>query len=116
MIAVLVISALNFCLILLLTCCSGYRKGIEEDDGFWENYNRYRVFNWLITLSLFAILVLSVPVTYEFVIVMLETIDELQFFQDKMPLLDGCLDDFSIKKAIDVSKTRTFDQLVMHFI
>lgn len=59
---------------------SGYQKGIDEDDGFWENYNRWWRTHLLISFSLFVILVLSIPITYEFVITMFETMDDIEFF------------------------------------
>lgn len=33
-----------------------------------------------------------------------------------MPKLSGCMDEQSIREALAVSKERTFDQLVMHYI
>jgi hypothetical protein len=52
---------------------------------------------------------LFIPVTYEFVMVMLATMSDVKFFQDELPKLDGCIDDFNVKEAIAVSKEKTFD-------
>ena len=79
-IAVLAISIFLIGLVMILTCSSGYQKGIDEDDGFWENYNRWTKSHLFISLSLLVILALSAPISYEFVITMLETMKDKEFF------------------------------------
>ena len=95
---------------------SGYKKGYNEDDGFWEVYDEYRRMAVIMTMLLSTIMVLSVPFTYEVIMVMLETMKDVDFFKNSMPELDGCIDDYNIKEALAVSKEKTFDQLIMIYI
>ena len=111
-----VIAICALILIVLLTVMSGWRKGYNEDDGFWEVYDLYRRSAILMTIMLTAIIILSVPFTYEVVMVMLETMGDIDFFKNTMPELEGCIDDFNIKEALAVSKDKVFDQLIMIYI
>ena len=95
---------------------SGYKKGYNEDDGFWEVYDEYRRMAVIMTMLLSTIMLLSVPFTYEVIMVMLETMKDVDFFKNSMPELDGCIDDYNIKEALAVSKEKTFDQLIMIYI
>ena len=79
-IAAFILSIIGLILICSLTIMSGYRNGPDEDDGFWEVYNAYHSTHMFITLLLFTILILSVPMTIEYVLVMLDTIDDKNFF------------------------------------
>ena len=89
--------------------CSGYRKGPDEDDGFWEVYNLYYRTHMVITLLLFIILVLWVPALYEFIMVLLTTYEEVDFFKNSLPKLSGCIDAYNVKEAIDKGDEKTFD-------
>ena len=51
--------------------CSGYKKGPDEDDGFWEVYNLFWRVHVVISLGILAILLLWIPATYAFVMLML---------------------------------------------
>ena len=97
------ISIFAIILILLLTVLSGWKKGYNEDDGFWEVYDEYRRSAMIMTLMLLAIMILSIPFTYEVVMVMIETLDDIEFFKNAMPKLDGCIDDYNIKEALAIS-------------
>ena len=102
-VAIMVISGLMLSLILVLTMFSGYRKGVDEDDGFWENYWSYQRSHFVISCMLFVILLLYIPVTYEFVTMMLSTMEDVRFFQDDLPILAGCIDEFNVTEAIALS-------------
>lgn len=103
-------------LICLLTMCSGYRKGPDEDDGFWEVYNLYWRSHLMITMIILTIMLLWIPAITAFVRVMLNTMEDVSFFRDELPKLEGCVDAYNVKEAIDKASGQTFDQLVMHFI
>ena len=94
---------------MVISVMSGYKKGYNEDDGFWEVYDEYRRTAFIMTLLLLAIMILSVPFTYEVIMVMLDTLEDVDFFKNSMPKLDGCIDDYNIKEALAVSKEKTFD-------
>ena len=115
-IVALVISICAFLVIAYLTVVSGYKKGINEEDGFWEVYDEYRRTALIVSLMLFAIILLSVPFTYEVIMVMLETMKDVEFFKNSMPKLEGCIDEYNIKEALAVSKDKTFDQLIMIYV
>ena len=91
-VAVFVIAIFAIVLILLLTVLSGWKKGYNEDDGFWEVYDEYRRTAIIMTLMTTAIMILSIPFTYEVVMVMIETMEDIEFFKTSMPKLDGCID------------------------
>lgn len=59
---------------------------------------------------------LTVPVTYEFVMVMFTTMDDIAFFETELPKLKGCVDEYDIKEALDASIESTNDQLILHYI
>ena len=67
-------------IIVALTIMSGYRNGPDEDDGFWEVYDSYSTMHFVISLLLFVLLGLSVPITVEYTFVMLDTLDDKNFF------------------------------------
>jgi len=81
-VAALILAVFLFVLICFLSMCSGYRKGPDEDDGFWEVYNLYWRVHTVITLFLFVILVLWIPALYEFIMVTLTTMEEVDFFKE----------------------------------
>ena len=117
----MIYAALTIACILLLAICmntmaSGYRKGPDEDDGFWEVYNLSWRVNNLITLCLLVITILWLPTTIAFSKIMLATMADVTFFRDDLPKLDGCIDSYNIKEAIDQAQDLTSDQLVMHYI
>jgi len=103
-------------MIVVLAIMSGWRKGFNEDDGFWEVYDLYRRTAIVVTMLLTTIMVLSVPFTYEAINVMLETIGDVDFFKTTMPKLEGCMEEYNIKEALEVSNQKVFDQLVMIYI
>lgn len=76
----LILSILGVLIVCSLTIMSGYRNGPDEDDGFWEVYNEYSSTHVFISLLLLTILFLSVPMTIEYVLVMLDTMDDKDFF------------------------------------
>ena len=115
-IVALVISIATAVIIIVLTVMSGYKKGYNEEDGFWEVYDEYRRMALIVSLLLFAIMLLSVPFTYEVIMVMLETMKDVEFFKNSMPKLEGCIDEYNIKEALAVSKEKTFDQLIMIYV
>ena len=59
---------------------------------------------------------LNVPIIYEYAMVMKYALDDQDFFKTKITTLAGCMDEQVIKEALAVSKSRTFDQLLMHYI
>ena len=59
---------------------------------------------------------MSAPIQVEYTFVMLDTLKDKEFFHNEMPKLDGCMDAESVKEVLELSKERTFDQLIMHFI
>jgi len=81
--------------------CSGYRKGPDEDDEFWDVYNLYWRVHILISFLLFNIVLLWIPATTAFVIVMLNTMEDVEFFSDELPKLEGCISAYNVKEAID---------------
>ena len=101
---------------MFLTCCGGWAKGVDEEDGFWEIYDSFSSSNLLISLALFAILILSAPVTYEFVMVMLNTMEDLEFAKNELPKIDGCLDQYVTTEVLARANEFTNDQLIMHYI
>ena len=117
MIYVALVLACILCLsICLNTMSSGYRKGPDEDDGFWEVYNMQWRLHILITLSLLVITIMWVPTTIAYARLMTATMADVKFFRDDLPKLDGCIDDYNIKEAIDQAKDLTGDQLVMNYV
>ena len=52
------IALVLFVSICLLSMCSGYRKGPDEDDGFWEVYNMYWRTHIVISMCLAVIVAL----------------------------------------------------------
>lgn len=101
---------------MFLTCCGGWAKGVDEEDGFWEIYDSWTTSNLLITLALLVVLVLSAPVTLEFVTVMLNTMEDLEFAKNELPKIDGCLDLYVTTEVLARSNEFTNDQLIMHYI
>jgi len=95
---------------------SGWRKGYNEDDGFWEVYDLYRRTAIILTMLLTAVMILSIPFTYEVVMLMIETMSEIEFFKNTMPKLETCMDEYNIKEVLAVSKDKAFDQLIMIYI
>ena len=93
MYAVFIGSIINTVLILLLTSLSGWRKGPDEDDGFWEVYDSYRSTHILITVFLFVMFCLNIPIGLEYYRVTRATYDDKLFFENEMPKLDGCVDE-----------------------
>ena len=55
------------------------------------------------TVVLTVVMCLIVPVTYEFVMVMLATMEDITFFEIDLPKLQGCIDDYDLKEALDSS-------------
>ena len=88
-----IISIIIIVLILLLTSLSGWRKGPDEDDGFWEVYDSYRNTHILITVLMFGFMCLSVPIQIEYTFVLLDTLKDKEFFQLEMPKLESCMDE-----------------------
>ena len=115
-IVALVISIATALIIIVLTVMSGYKKGYNEEDGFFEVYDEYRRTALIVSLMLLAIMLLSGPFTYEVIMVMLETMKDVDFFKNSMPKLEGCIDEYNIKEALAVSKEKTFDQLIMIYV
>ena len=80
-VAILIISGLMLGLILILTMSSGYRRNEDEvEEGFFDNYGEYRKSHIVISVCLLVILILFIPVTYEFVMVTLATMSDVKFF------------------------------------
>ena len=71
---VFVISAALLALMIFVSCMSAWKKAPDEDDGFWENYDHYWRTHVIITICVFCTALLSIPVTLEYVFVMLETL------------------------------------------
>lgn len=94
---------------MLLTSLSGWRKGPDEDDGFWEVYDSYRNTHYLIAVFLFMLMCLSVPIGLEFSLVLLDTLKDQDFFHNEMPKLEGCVDEQAVKEILALSKEKTFD-------
>ncbi len=68
-------------LVLILTMSSGYRRNEDEiEEGFFDHYGEYSRSHLLISVCLLVILILFIPVTYEFVIVTLATMSDVKFF------------------------------------
>lgn len=111
-----IIAIINLVLILLLTSLSGWRKGPDEDDGFWEVYDSYRNTHILMTVFLIGIMCLSVPIQLEYTFVLLDTLKDKDFFHVELPKLDGCVDEESVKEVLALSKEKTFDQLIMLYL
>ena len=67
-------------------------------------------------MMLTAVMILSIPFTYEVVMLMIETMSEIEFFKNTMPKLETCMDEYNIKEVLAVSKDKAFDQLIMIYI
>lgn len=102
--------------ICFLTMCSGYRKGPDEEDGFWEVYNLYVRTHMVITLFIIIILILWIPTIIIIIKLFVYTLNDVKFFRDDLPKLDGCINEFSIKEALDNAEELTADQLIMVMI
>lgn len=105
----MIIAWICFTVIVFLTMISGFKNGPDEDDGFWEVYDLHWRTAIFLTTLLQIIMVLSIPISYEYVVVMLETIQDEQFMKTDMPKIAGCIDDYNTKEALAVSKDKTFE-------
>ena len=114
--AVMILSFLCFVIVVFVTMISGFKNGPDEDDGFWEVYDSHWRTAIFMSVILTAIGVLSVPISYEYTMVMLETMEDEKFTKTDLPKLEGCIDDYNIKEILAVSKDKTFEQLIMHYI
>lgn len=94
-------SAVLLLAIFMNFCGSSYVKGQNEDDGFWEVYNMQWRLHLLINLSLLVILVLWLPALIAYSTLMLATMEDERFFRNDLPKLDGCMDAYSIKEALN---------------
>ena len=56
-----------------------------------------------------VITILWVPTSIQFVFTMLTTMKDVEFFRDDLPKIDGCIDEYNIKEAIDTAKELTGD-------
>ena len=112
----MILSFLCFVIVVFVTMISGFKNGPDEDDGFWEVYDSHWRTAIFMSVILTAIGVLSVPISYEYTMVMLETMEDEKFTKTDLPKLEGCIDDYNIKEILAVSKDKTFEQLIMHYI
>ena len=115
-VVVLVLSICAALTIMFLVSMNGFMKGNNEDDGFWEFYDLWRRTAVIMTLMLTAIMVLSIPFTYEIVFIMLDTMSDIDFFKNTLPKLEGCIDEYNIKEVIAVSQEKVFDGLILTYI
>ena len=76
----LVISGVMLTLMIFLSCTSAWKKAPDEDDGFWENYDNFWRTHVIVTICVFCTALLSIPVTLEYVFIMLETLNDVIFF------------------------------------
>ena len=74
------ISCVILALMIFLSCTSAWKKAPDEDDGFWENYDNYWRTHVIVTICVFCMALLSIPVTLEYLFIMLETMDDVLFF------------------------------------
>ena len=74
------ISCVILALMIFLSCTSAWKKAPDEDDGFWENYDSYWRTHVIVTICVFCMALLSIPVTLEYLFIMLETMDDVLFF------------------------------------
>ena len=63
----------------------------------------------------FAVSLLWAMPTYVAVNALLDSIGDVQFFENELPKLQGCIDDANLSEVLSVGQQKTFDQMLMYY-
>ena len=116
MIVTLVLDLLVILLVVFLTIFAGWRKSPDPEDTFCDNYTSFWRANLAIQICIVILYGLTCPVLYEYVMLMIETMGDLDFLKNELPKLDGCISPLNVEQVIRKGHEEVNDQLIMHFI